>query len=826
MAKKELRLAVVIYGGASLAVYMHGVTKELLKVVRASKVFHELGGERARELEYAEAPDDRPFDTESVYFDILKQLNERHQFRVIIDVVAGASAGAINGVMLAKALVDDSLLDSQTAGWMADADVENLVAARTRPWHKWYLYPFLRMLAYWLQRDIGTNAETRGKLTRLMRSAWFRPPFSGERLCNHFFDALETMAATRRSGSSLLPPGQRLDVYASITDLRGYPRTIRLHDELVAREQAHDAVCQLSHVATSTGAAASDFADANAPALVWAARASSSYAGAFPPFHHSEIKRVLADRGLDWPGEQKFLREKLRVGDGSAAVRHFDPADRYFVDGGIVNNKPFRAALQALNHRPADRQVTRCLAFVEPDPHIEAVGDDSPSLGYLSTIRAALSSIPRNQPILDDLGEVVAQDARVQVNRRIIDAYRADIEHMVAELRAVHIRQPLTAELVGYLRTAMAHQAEVSMGLAYHGYIQRRVWRLVDALVNSWSELSPEPSEPALLRAMEQSLAGWWQHHESAPDGAGDVSGERGAAAEDPARRTTRQSNRQDAFLDQFDVTYRIRRLQFLIRRINQREGSRPLDDASQSELDAFKQQAYGFMERCYRLRRSEDIDESLVAQLVEACGRVPLPSDEAYSLLQGLADSLDLQGLDRELDAAFFELHQRLPGERLREAVLGDYMGFPLYDLLLLAPGTLEAGPDPLTRIRVDRISPADARSLESVFGGLRCRTFMGFLGFFNRAYREHDYLWGRFNGAERVVDFLVSAAEGAIEDPAALKRRLFRAIIATERGRLGRCQDELDAVERYLDDSDAGGADHPASADALSGTAQSSSA
>ena len=150
-------------------------------------------------------------------------------------------------------------------------------------------------------------------------------------------DALGAMAGTRREGSSLLPHGQRLDVYASLTDLVGYPRTIRLHESLVAREKSHAAYCQLTHVATGSGASASDFLDENLPALVWAARASSSYAGAFPPFHHSEIQRVIGERKLVWPGEESFLRSSIRAGDGSPAFRHFDPRDRYFVDGGIVD---------------------------------------------------------------------------------------------------------------------------------------------------------------------------------------------------------------------------------------------------------------------------------------------------------------------------------------------------------------------------------------------------------------------------------------------------------------------------------------------------------
>ena len=40
MRQKELRLALVCYGGVSLAVYMHGVTKEVWHLARASRAFH------------------------------------------------------------------------------------------------------------------------------------------------------------------------------------------------------------------------------------------------------------------------------------------------------------------------------------------------------------------------------------------------------------------------------------------------------------------------------------------------------------------------------------------------------------------------------------------------------------------------------------------------------------------------------------------------------------------------------------------------------------------------------------------------------------------
>jgi len=788
MAKKELRLAVVIYGGASLAVYMHGISKELLKVVRASKVLHEVGIDRAARMRYEEGPDRRPADTEAVYFEILKLINRDDHFRVVIDVLAGASAGAINGVMLAKALVDDSRLDVQTEGWLDDADAERLSAERVTAWRKWYLYPFLRALRFLLPREVRLHPETRGKLARLIRSSWFQPPFSGERLCHHFFDALEAMTATRRPDSSLLPPGQRLDVYASITDLVGYPRTVQLHEQLIAREREHAAFCQLTHIATEAGAGVSDFHDDNVPALVWAARASSSYAGAFPPFHHDEMRRVLAERGIRWPREQSFLAGSVRARDGSPAVRHFDPGNRWFVDGGIVNNKPFRAALEALNHRPADRRVLRRLVYIEPDPSTEELANPERSLGYLATIRAAISTIPRNQPIVDDLSDIVAQDARVQVNRRIVDANRGHIERMVREVRVRRARQPMTGSLVTELRLAMLDRAEQTLGIAYHGYVQRRLWGLLETLVAAWAELSPAVDDPALRRALEQSIAPGWMGAD-ADAAAGD-----GAASPLGNAPELRPEQPQEAFLARFDVAFRIRGLQFLIRRLNQRSGHGSLDEVSDAAIDRFKERAYGFMERCYRLRRSEHVGADLADRLMDASLRAPLPAERALELLDELAESLALEALDAELDEAFCDFSRQLDDEALREALIGDYLGFPLYDVLLLP--FADGGPDPLTPIRVERISPADAPALSAAFGGLRCRRFMGFVGFFSRAFREHDYLWGRLNGAERIVDLLVSAAGDAVPDPVGLKRRVFQAIVDGERGRLRHCEADLEQI------------------------------
>ncbi len=64
---RELRLALVCYGGVSLAIYMHGVTKEIQKLVAASA---------AVELDEVHNPFGK-HETEWVCWDVLAELRRR-----------------------------------------------------------------------------------------------------------------------------------------------------------------------------------------------------------------------------------------------------------------------------------------------------------------------------------------------------------------------------------------------------------------------------------------------------------------------------------------------------------------------------------------------------------------------------------------------------------------------------------------------------------------------------------------------------------------------------------------------------------------------------
>src|SRR5215813_7778043 len=89
---------------------MHGISYEILKLVRASSALHRIvdRSQRAQASFFDQADHNDPeFDSEEVYFELLREIGRSMELRVVVDIIAGASAGGINGTMLARALSHD-----------------------------------------------------------------------------------------------------------------------------------------------------------------------------------------------------------------------------------------------------------------------------------------------------------------------------------------------------------------------------------------------------------------------------------------------------------------------------------------------------------------------------------------------------------------------------------------------------------------------------------------------------------------------------------------------------------------------------------------------
>src|SRR4051812_3190336 len=312
LREKELRIALVCFGGVSLAVYMHGITKEILKLVRASSALHGIS-DRARrgQASFLDQRDrnDPEYDTESAYFDLLREIGRTVELRVVVDIIAGASAGGINGTMLARALSHDLSMDAMRDLWLNNADVSVLLSPDTRAgaWSKWILKPVLWGAAATGMLSAIRDFEVRQKLSLFVRSRWFRPPLDGRIMAGLMYDAVMSMGAPKSPTASLLPSDHTLDLFVTLTDFHGYHQLVQLHDPPLIHELDHHPVLRFTYRRRANGEVESDFDLANAPALAFAARATSSFPGAFPPARIAEIDDLVIDRGATWPRREDFV---------------------------------------------------------------------------------------------------------------------------------------------------------------------------------------------------------------------------------------------------------------------------------------------------------------------------------------------------------------------------------------------------------------------------------------------------------------------------------------------------------------------------------------
>ncbi|MBB5985813.1 patatin-like protein [Sphingobium lignivorans] len=778
MREKELRLALVCYGGVSLAVYMHGVTKEIWRLARASRDFWSAGP----------ASDG---GSESIYLAMLRACQADHdlRLRVLPDIIAGASAGGINGIFLAQAIETGESLDPLTELWLRCADADILLDPDARPlsrftkfWAAPILWLLMRRRGDTVDKTVAPEAreEVRRKLSNFVRARWFAPPFGGKGFSGLLLDAFDAMSAGAH-GEPLLPPHHPLDLFVTATDFAGHEETLRLNSPPQIKETEH----RLTIAFRARGDYPRRLAD---PAeLVFAARATASFPGAFPPFTVRELDRVLSERERPWPGRQAFLRRILPHHSARGTAE-----DAVLIDGSVLANAPFAQAIDALKDRPARRIVDRRFVYVEPAPDVAGFRLTSPVArtetgerplpGFFRTIFGAVSDIPREQPIRDNLEAIAARSARIRRMQHIVDALRPDIERTVDRTlgRTLFLIRP-TARRLAVWRARFQQRAARSAGFAYpaYGYLKYSgiVEELADLILALAGEGSPLDREE-LRRTLRDAL------HVRGIDNVGHGTSD-GA------------SDALIAFYRSHDVAFRIRRLRFLARNLStageQDSPGEAVDDGRAQMRDMLYEAIALYAER----QLPGWFDET-VRERARAARRDPLAAIEA------VAEARDLREADAMVDARFAEAAMCLAPEDRRH-LLKAYLGFPFYDIATL-PLLQGEGLDEYDPIKVDRISPEDATAIRA--GGaaatLRGIEFNSFGAFFSRAYRENDYLWGRLHGADRLIDLLLStmpAWPDADARRAAWKRQAFEAILDEEEAQLPLMQAEIARIRQEID-------------------------
>lgn len=754
MHQKELRIALVCYGGVSLAVYMHGVTKELWHLARASCTYH--AGEEPLE------------GVARVYHDLLTHIEEECsvRLRVLPDILTGASAGGINAIFLSQAVYSGHSLEPLTEMWLDNADVDRLLDPDARPvWRfaKFWAQP----IAWWLISRPGnvvsesvapeTRSEVRRKVSRFIRGRWFQPPFSGDNFSCLLFDAMEAMRKTP-AGPPLLPPDHPLDLFVTATDFRGHIETLRLNSPPVVEESEHRLPIHFRGLAPASNSdGLADLLE-----LTLAARATASFPGAFPALELAEIDRLALKREHEWAGRDAFLHRIMPT-----HVQRGITEQVALIDGSVLVNAPFKGAIEALHGRPGHREVDRRFVYIDPRPdRIAAIKDnDQKPVGFFAAIFGSISALPREQPIRDNLEQLEKQSRDAARLQQILAGLRSEVERAVEKLFGLTflLDYPTPRRLKGWRAKAQQAAAE-NAGYAFQSYAQVKFTAIIDRLAQLVHQAAPEldlldhvPIAAILRSQLEQS-------------GVAELSDPKGGA-----------SDAAVAFFRAHDVGFRVRRLRLLARRLA-RDWERDPEIPDEA-LDLARSDIY----RILSLYFERDTLAALGEDFGDVAARV---FEDPQAVLDHLAKRRLLPEIDDQAEELFAETLALMP-KQLKRRVLLAYLGFPYYDVatlpLLQHEGLIEYDP-----IKVDRISPDDARSIRE--GGARATLrgieFYSFGAFFSRAYRENDYIWGRLHGAERMIDLVCSTLDDQIDHAQCrrFKRQAFDAILEEELA-AGRC-------------------------------------
>ena len=346
---REIRFGLVLYGGVSLAVYIYGVVYEFQRLVRASRGIEQNAWTGVLEAAGASAT---------------------------VDIVSGASAGGINGVLLGKALVRGADLRTVRSLWIDDAEMGSLLHAASEPEPQ----SLLQSKLFRSLLDDGLARMDQGSTEEPLVSA---------------FDAF--VAGTR------LRPWVR----DFPTDLGGRIRTsdYRKSFHLKFRHQGYNPV------EPDLGYEHDDFAPDQNPVLADVAQATSAFPVAFEPVAIS----------VDERNEHLFDDEEPRSG--------------YFSDGGILHNKPFTETIDTILTRSAGRPVERWLVSVEPDPeHTVPPGEDEGAPEVPEVLSKAAIGIPRYQSVAADLARLHEHRGRADRARRRLEAIDRALLTQIAEI--------------------------------------------------------------------------------------------------------------------------------------------------------------------------------------------------------------------------------------------------------------------------------------------------------------------------------------------------------------------------------------------------------
>ncbi|MGY1701239.1 patatin-like protein [Geodermatophilus sp. SYSU D00766] len=376
----ELRLALGMRGGVSLAVWMGGACSEVDRLRRA---FDDEDGQQGGTATYR------------------RILEASGYGSVAVDVVAGASAGGLNSVLMACSVVHGMRFDSTIRDlWLRLGDLGGLVRRG------------VRRPQSLLDGDRGFYGALAPELERLVEAAI--PPKSPPRMDAVLTCTLFTPVARTRYQDLGPPIVERRN--------RAWFRF---------RNPVQDAA-----VSMGMGAGQQEDRTAALRRLAYAARTTSSFPGAFEPASVGFAPTTLGSVTPPSPPPTHYgSYSESRPADGRVSRD-------LVIDGGVLDNIPVAWAIRSIAAAPADRAVVRWLVYLQPVPFRPPPPPQDEKPDPVTTARRARELQGGTEALADDLDDL--EQLRRDILRR--QGYQQVLEYALGQLpEGQDLRQFLAA---------------------------------------------------------------------------------------------------------------------------------------------------------------------------------------------------------------------------------------------------------------------------------------------------------------------------------------------------------------------------------------------
>ena len=758
LAKQEVRIAVVMYGGVSLCIYIHGVAQELLRLVRSTSRA-DISGDPVSQI----------------YRDLSTKMRDLGgtgalvETRFVVDLLSGTSAGGINAVFLAKALaVRARNLDPLRHTWVDKADMSLL---------------------------LNSDADPFTAKRSLLKGQWMY------RLLYEAFGQIDRDVLDKAEGYQ---QAQEIDLFVTTTDLNGVEVPIRLADEDVI-ERVHKGLFHFRfdpREVAPTLPPTNQFTAIYNGMLAFAARCTSSFPIAFAPMKLTDTKDIQGDANY---GKTKELAGEFFgwVPEPAPAQSGAVPlgfADRPLADGGYLDNKPFGHVVDALTYRASDLPHSRKLFYVDPFPERPGQRNDEPHINFVDNATLAAMDLPRYQTIREEL-ERIKQANQTQERLASLRDKAKLMERMAGTDTTsrgdVKPADGSPQEDV-FARKSVSQLVRLK-GPAYSTYHITRVDNTTDDLAHVFATTAGTADQEDLYLAIRY-IASIWRR---------DIYDAEGANSKQP----------ENEFLEAFDFSFRLRRAIYLLEYANQHCGQ-AVRDSLITQITRLRRCRDKLCRRSADNPIVVEIlrlNFKLTWPDVKSILRCPAEGDrrvEAAKIFEGnKAAFLELTAaVAREWKAVVAQNRKELKALRAADPDFNDrYCEFDEVELMSL---TFLEGSDvrEYTKVDIHRISPDDG-IVPKTGDKLAGHALGAFGAYLHRPWRENDILWGRLDAAEKIVcAMLPDDADRDTRDD--IRNRLHIAIVNQENSL--RQQDDSSlapvvaagmtgvalAVERYLKD------------------------